>query len=104
MRTLIIIFLVFAFDAESYAQKAEDYFNLGVANAESGDHDKAVADYDKAIELDSNYDQAYYNRAFSKYLLKDYKGAIADYNSVIALNPLSSNAFNNRGNIKRRIR
>ena len=39
-----------------------------------------LADFNKAIELNPNYADAYYNRGNAKGNLKDYKGAIADFN------------------------
>ena len=37
--------------------------------------DGAIADYNKAIELNPNYAEAYYNRGSEKSDLKDYDGA-----------------------------
>ncbi|MDA9030143.1 tetratricopeptide repeat protein, partial [Flavobacteriaceae bacterium] len=51
----------------------------------------------KAIELNPNYADAYYNRGESKISLKDYKEAINDFNKVIELDPLSADAYYNRG-------
>jgi lipoprotein NlpI len=38
------------------------YYNRGIDLDEVGDHDKAIADYTKAIELDPKYVYAYVNR------------------------------------------
>ena len=40
----------------------------------------AIADYTKAIKLNPNYADAYYNRGVAKSNLQDYDGAIADFN------------------------
>ena len=61
------------------------------------DYNGAIADYTKAIELNPNYANAYYNRGISKHNLKDYNGAISDYNKAIEIDPNYANAYYNRG-------
>ena len=63
------------------------------------DYYGAIVDFNKAIELDINDDDSYYNRGRSKHSLKDHFGAIADYTKAIELNP-SSHSYNNRGDAK----
>ena len=60
--------------------------------------DKAIADYTKAIELNQNFAESYYNRGLVYDDLKNYDAAIADYNQAIKLNPNDAKAYNNRGN------
>ncbi len=59
----------------------------GFVNAERKDYDKALADYNKAIELDPKFATAYYNRGFVDADKKDYDKALADYNKAIELDP-----------------
>jgi tetratricopeptide (TPR) repeat protein len=63
------------------------------------DYYGAITDFNKAIELDPNDDDAYYNRGRSKHSLKDHSGAIEDYTKAIELSP-SSHSYNNRGDAK----
>ena len=49
-----------------------------------GNDKGAIADYDKAIELDPQYALAYNNRGDSKVNLGNYKRAIAYYNRGIS--------------------
>ena len=64
------------------------------------DYDRAITDYNKAIELDPKYVLAYNNRgrayADNK---KDYDRAITDYNKAIELDPKYAYAYNNRGRV-----
>ena len=46
---------------------------------------QAINDFNKAIELDSNFLDAYYDRGISKQNLKDHKEAITDFNKAIEL-------------------
>ena len=81
-------------------QAAQEYFYSGYNKQILKDHYGAIADFTKAIELDSNDAMSYYNRGLSKDNLEDYNGAIADYSKTIELNPVFSDAYFNRGLIK----
>ncbi len=45
---------------------AEDYFDSGTAKAELQDNKGAIQDYNKAIELNPNDADVYYNRGAAK--------------------------------------
>jgi tetratricopeptide (TPR) repeat protein/membrane associated rhomboid family serine protease len=63
----------------------------------SGDHDRAIAEYDRAIQFDPKSTTAFFNRARAYYAKRDYDMTIADYDKAIELNPKSANAHANRG-------
>lgn len=42
---------------------AETYYSRGLAHSKNGDYELAIADYTKAIELKSDYADAYYRRS-----------------------------------------
>ena len=50
----------------------------------------ALKDYDKAIELQPDFYDAYNNRGVVKSDLGDYADAISDYDKVIELSPKDS--------------
>jgi tetratricopeptide (TPR) repeat protein len=52
-----------------------------------GDMDGALADFNKAIELNPSLAQPYYNRGNVKAENNDLNGAIADYTKTIELKP-----------------
>ncbi|MEI7933428.1 MAG: tetratricopeptide repeat protein, partial [Chlorobiaceae bacterium] len=74
-------------DAKSYYSSAEEKFG-------SGDYQGAIADDNKAIELDPSYAEAYTGRAAAKFRMGDKPGAIADYTRAIELDPKSAEALN----------
>ena len=63
----------------------------------SNKHEKAIEDYNKAIELNPNFAGAYNNRGLAYYELNKHERAIDDYNKAIELNPIFAMAYYNRG-------
>ena len=82
-------------ESENYRYH-RSYQLRGKVKFEKGDYNGAISDYTKAIEINPNYVDAYFNRGISKAELKDYSGAISDYNKAIELDPNDATAYNNR--------
>ena len=57
----------------------------------------AIADYDKAIELNPKFSAAYNNRGLAKNHKSDYDSAISDCSKAIELDPKYAKAYHNRG-------
>ena len=76
---------------QTYLLTGNDYF-------QKGQYQLAFINYNKAIELDPFYSDAYNNRGAVYSDLKKYELAIADYNQAIKLDPSFSEAYYNRGN------
>ena len=55
-----------------YAESFEFYFDRGFDKGEKGDHNGAISDFTKAIKINPEYPEAYYNRGVAKRKLKDY--------------------------------
>ena len=75
------------------------YNNRGEAYSVSGKHVKAIADFNKAIQLQPGDPSVYYNRGSVYKILVKYRETIADFNKAIELDPLYTQAYNNRGNV-----
>lgn len=58
------------------------YYNLGITMANTGEYQKALMCYDKAIELYPDYLEAYQRRSQVKQQLGDMAGAIVDRNKA----------------------
>ena len=78
------------------------YSNRGSAYINIGEYDKAIADFNRAIAIDSNYAVDYNDRGAAKAYKGDYNGAIADYDHAIAIDSDSdyAAAYTNRGAAK----
>ena len=62
------------------------------------------SDYDQAIRLKPDYDQAYCYRGLAKYRLKNYSEAIADCDQALQLKPDYTQAYCLRGLAKYRLK
>ncbi|MGI9401893.1 MAG: SecDF P1 head subdomain-containing protein [Rhizobiaceae bacterium] len=63
------------------------YNNRGTAYANKGQIEEAIADHNKAIQLDPKFTDAYYNRGNAYANKGQYNKAIADNDKAIKLNP-----------------
>jgi tetratricopeptide (TPR) repeat protein len=87
---------------ESPTSLAIAYYDRALTYAKKGDHDLAVADFDKAIELRPRDARFYYGRG-AFYSAGNAEGkanldrAMADYDRAIALNPQFVEAYISRG-------
>jgi len=75
----------------------EQWLDDGTSHYNAKEYQKALTDYDRAIQLDPQDADAYYNRGLVYYNLKEYQKAIADYDRALQLNPQHVGAYYNRG-------
>ena len=80
----------------SAIQVAPAIMNRGNAYSAKGEFDKAMQDYDEAINLDPKNAGAYVNRALALARQGDFEAAMKDYAKAIALNPRQWQAYFNR--------
>lgn len=78
---------------------AMDYFEEANYEYDTGNCWVAILDYNKSIEMNPNYPQAYNNRAYTNMRRGDYKDALPDLDKAIELNPNYIHALMNRGDI-----
>lgn len=68
-------------------KSADAHYGLATVYSAKFEEDKAIAEYDRAIELNPRLEEAYNDRG-NEYLAKDlYDQAIADYTKAISLGP-----------------
>jgi tetratricopeptide (TPR) repeat protein len=81
---------------------ARDYCNRGVARQKKGDLDGALADYNRAIELNPHDAAPYNNRGLLKVAKGDLDGALADYDRALQITPRNFEIWDNRGVVRQK--
>ena len=79
---------------------ARDYCNRGLAKQKQGDLKGALADYDRAIEINPHDAAPYNNRGLAKMAMGDLDGALADYNRALEISPRNFEIHDNRGVVR----
>ena len=82
--------------------KARAYYNRGNAKGKRGILAAAIADFDRALEIDPKLSGAYNNRGSVKGHMGDHAAAIADFDRALEIDPNNAAAHSNR-NIAKRI-
>jgi tetratricopeptide (TPR) repeat protein len=77
--------------------KAERHPRDAVARRRTADLSKAMAAYDKAIELDPKSAALYHARAVAFARKGEHDRGVADYSKAIELDPMLAEAYFNRG-------
>jgi len=82
-----------------YAQQSneEDFLKKGKEYVQSGKKDEAIAEFNKAIEINPNNAEAYCNRGFVYTLKGNADQAILDFNKAIEINPNDVTSYMGRG-------
>ena len=81
--------------------RAYTYFKNGKNRSNAEDYDKAIMEFNRAIQFNPVYARAYFGRGFAKFKIGDSTGAIDDYTHAIKFNPKYTDAYHNRANRKR---
>ncbi len=82
--------------SKTYLNRAVTYFHLQK-------FEQALADNNRALQLDPEFAGAYHNRGFIYANLNQHERAILDYNEALKYNPQFTKAFYNRGNAYMRL-
>jgi len=76
---------------------AKEFNNKGFDLFKQNNYQDAILEFDKALELNSSYKEAFYNRALSLFLLNRHSESISSINSALEINEKYSKALNLKG-------
>ena len=117
---MILIGVLFLCVSFAYAETAQEYLNRGNAYKKQANEIKinfsddfnsrsyylrnmnftqAMANYNKALEINPNLAEAYNNRGFCYYNQGHSTQAISDYNKALEINPNLAEAYYNRSRV-----
>jgi len=85
---------------KKHERDAETHIKWGKAKFLQRNYAGAIADFDRAIELNPDDADAYNYRGGVKFIQGDYHGAIADFDKAIKLDPDNTKAYTFRGGAK----
>ncbi len=89
---------------ESQLKKCKEWFDLGNDLFEVGQYEEAISSYDRAINIEANFDEALYNKSVALDNLGRYEEAIVSYDRAIAIQPDLYLAWCNRGVVLNNLR
>lgn len=98
MRTALTIILTVWYLSVS-GQTAQEYFKTGIEKHKQQNFKGAIKDYDKAINLDKNLPDAFFNRGTCQLALKDFKLAMKDFDKTIEIDPGFVKAYYSRASV-----
>lgn len=90
-KNFVLFFLLILFTANTFPAQVSEAEEILTSNgnnfARNGEYDKAIAEYSKAIAINSRNAKAFYFRAVAKFAKQDKDGAITDFTKIIELLP-----------------
>lgn len=90
-----------SFDKVIASEGTPELYNLrGLAKSNVSDFISAIADFDRAIAINPEYTEAYFNRAHALFRHSEFDASIADLNTVISMEPENAVAYTKRAMAK----
>lgn len=86
------------------SEKAEEFFNFGWENFNSGNYQVALLDFSCAIQINPDFIEAYHNRGLCFHSLGNFDKAIKDFDKVLDSNPKNFEVLHFRGKARSRRR
>ena len=96
---LLFMFVALLFATDLDAQTAKKFFKTGEDFVEAENYEDAIEQFTKAIELESDFEDAYLERAKAKEKISKLAEAAEDYNRLTAIDPKESEYFYNEGRL-----
>jgi tetratricopeptide (TPR) repeat protein len=98
-RVLLLLTLAASAAQAKEPRSADDYYQRAVERFEKGDLDRAIVDFNYAIELNPQFAKAYNGRGAAWSALGCAEEAFADFTTAVAINPRLPQAYVGRAAI-----
>ena len=95
---IYLVLLIFCFNSIHAQQTCEEYLKRGMNKHKKWNYDGAVTEYEKALELNPQSEEANFYTGNAKFDMEDFTGAINNYSKLILINSNHKYAYYNRGN------
>jgi tetratricopeptide (TPR) repeat protein len=92
-----------AADSKKDAPSVQSLLDSGNKKLQADDHDGAIADLSKVIQIAPKDFRAYFGRSVAREAKGDLKGALADLSKVIELKPQDSRFYDFRGKVRQKM-
>ena len=93
----------YSYEGVTVDNDAIAYNNQGLAKQNLENYEGAIADYNKALEIDPDAAYAYDSRGDVKKESGDYQGAMTDYNKALEIDPDHDDASDNRERLLKKL-
>ena len=80
-------------------KNAQFYTNSGIEKTNRGDFSGALEDFEKSLEINSNWELTYFSKAIVFHNLNKVEEAYENYSKAIEINPKMIDAYYNRAHI-----
>lgn len=92
----LLIILAALFCQPVYSQTAEEFFYRGIDNMGWGNYIVALRDFNRALQLDTAFADAYHMRGDVKSQLGDFNGAVRDFTRALEYKDFDANIYYDR--------
>lgn len=99
IKTFFLTAILFVASVNLFSQTAEEWKKLGNIELDSANYDKAIECYQKAIETDSTYFDAYHNLGLAFYNIQEFEKAIDFYRKAIAIKNTEADTYFSLGGV-----
>src|SRR4051812_394365 len=82
---------------------AREFYNRGLDRAQTGDNSGTIEDFNRALQLASDYGPAYHDRGIVRARVGDLQGALDDLTQALRLNPSNEEAIVNQAEVRSRL-
>src|SRR5688572_24977064 len=99
MKNLLFYLFILAFTASCVKHRSQSHLEKGEAKVEANDLNGALAEFDRAIELQRDNGELYKKRGYLKFQMNDLEGALSDLNTADVKNAADAELYKTRADI-----